>query len=428
MNENEVRVVEARKEGQKKGFFNGLFTGVVAALLVVTTIFCVCKLVSIYNSKVADDAFRNEEEKNADDGSVVNDDVTDKMSDIENVIERYFYLEEVDKQAMEDGIYEGMLTSLDDPYSTYYSKEELESIMQDTQGVYYGIGAYVSLDTITGYAQISGIIAGAPAEEVDLREEDLIYAVDGVETFGMSLEEVVALIKGEEGTKVHLTLVREGETDYIEIDVERRRVEAPTVTYEVYDDKTAYIQITEFSDITEDQFTEALAVCKASGMTGLILDLRSNPGGNLDTVVKIARQILPEGLIVYTEDRDGNRDDYTCNGENQLDVPLVVLIDGNSASAAEILAGAIKDYGIGTLVGTTSYGKGIVQRIITLGDGSAVKLTVSAYYTPNGNNIHEIGIEPDIVCEFDSDSYYEEDYDNQLEKAKEVLQKKIEEQ
>ena len=173
---------------------------------------------------------------------------------------------------------------------------------------------------------------------------------------------------------------------------------------------------------TEDEFAEALAVARETGMEGLILDLRANPGGNLSSVVNISKMLLPEGLIVYTEDRDGNRDEYYCDGSREIEVPMVVLVDGNSASASEILAGAIKDYGVGTLLGTTTFGKGIVQRPIEMSDGSAVKLTISSYYTPNGINIHGIGIEPDVVVEFDSDRYYsDEEYDNQLEAAKELL-------
>ena len=193
------------------------------------------------------------------------------------------------------------------------------------------------------------------------------------------------------------------------------------------DEETAYIQIVEFDDVTIDQFADALATAKGSGMKGLILDLRANPGGSLNAVVEVARMLLPEGLIVYTEDKYGEREEYTCDGTRQLEVPLVVLVDMNSASAAEILAGAIKDYGIGTLVGTTTFGKGIVQQIIPFSDGSAVKLTISSYFTPNGNNIHGIGIEPDIQCEFDAEAYYntENPYDNQLERAREVLKEKI---
>jgi len=358
-------------------------------------------------------------------GEAVSDDTVAKMKVIENVIDTYFYKEDVDKDAMVDGIFKGMVESLGDPYSEYYSKEELESLYQDSLGVYYGVGAYVSLDTTTGLAKISGIIADSPAEDADLRAEDIIYKVDDVDVTGMTLQETVSLIKGDENTTVKLTLIRDGKE--IEKDVTRRKVESPTVKFEMLDDGMAYIQITEFDTVTVDQFTEAMAMARGNDMKGLILDLRSNPGGNLSSVVSIAQQMLPKGLIVYTVDRDGNREEYSCDGSRELDVPMVVLVNGNSASASEILAGAIKDYGIGTLVGTTTFGKGIVQRPIELSDGSAVKLTISSYYTPNGININGIGIEPDVECEFDSERYYsDEAYDNQLEKAKEVLLQKME--
>ena len=265
---------------------------------------------------------------------------------------------------------------------------------------------------------------GAPAEAAQLRANDIIYEVDGVSTYGLTLNETVALIKGEEGTEVVLTIFREGESDYLEVPVTRAKVESPTVNFEMLDETTAYIQIVEFDDVTVDQFAEALAMAKGSGMEGLILDLRANPGGSLNAVVDIARMLLPEGLIVYTEDKYGERVEYSCNGKRKFEQPLVVLIDMNSASAAEILAGAIQDYELGTLVGTTTFGKGIVQQVIPFTDGSAVKLTISSYFTPKGRNIHEIGIEPDVLCEFDGDAYYNSDVpvDNQLEKAKEVLQ------
>ena len=184
-----------------------------------------------------------------------------------------------------------------------------------------------------------------------------------------------------------------------------------------------YIQIVEFDDVTADQFADALATLRGSDMKGLILDLRANPGGGLTSVVDIAQMLLPEGLIVYTEDKEGKRVEYKCNGTREIEIPMVVLVDMNSASAAEILAGAIQDYEKGTLIGTTTFGKGIVQQIIPFKDGSAMKVTVSGYYTPKGRNIHGTGIEPDIVCEFDGETYYNTEgaYDNQLEKAKEVL-------
>lgn len=349
-----------------------------------------------------------------------------KIETLENTIHKKFYLAEVTDEELEEGLYRGMLEALDDPYSEYYTVEELEEVLDSTEGIYYGIGAYLMLDTDTGLPRVTGVIEGAPAEEVDLRPDDLIYKADDTELQGLSLRESVALIKGPENTEVVLTIIRDGEE--LEVPVQRRKVESPTVQFEMLDDDMAYIEITEFDDVTVDQFADALAMAKGSDMKGLILDLRANPGGSLSAVVDIARMMLPKGLIVYTEDKQGKRTEYTCDGARELEVPLVVLTDGNSASASEILAGAIQDYGIGTLVGTTTFGKGIVQQLIGLDDGSAIKLTISSYYTPNGRNIHGTGITPDIECEFDGETYYGTDdhYDNQLEKAKEVLKQKIE--
>lgn len=358
--------------------------------------------------------------------SVINDDTIKKLETLEELINKQYYKDEdIDTDAMIEGMYAGLVDSLGDPYSVYYTAEEWQEMLTETEGIYYGIGAYVSLDTTTGFAKISGVIANTPAEEAGLRENDIIYLVDGETTQGYELTEVTSMIKGEEGTTVHLTIYREGEPDYLEMDVTRRKIESPTVNYEMYDNGVGYIQITEFDEVTSDQFAEALAVIKGSRAKGLILDLRSNPGGSLPVVVDISRSILPKGLIVYTEDKYGKRDEYTCDGKNELDIPLVVLVNGNSASASEILAGAIKDYNKGTLIGTTTFGKGIVQRVQQLTDGTAVKLTISSYYTPNGNNIHGIGIEPDIVCEFDSDAYYDDGVDNQLERAKQEIEKMI---
>jgi len=404
------------KKVKKGSFGRGFITGV------ALTLFVVCALLLLV--KIKDMLFGNfNSEVEFTEDSAVTPRMVNKLQLLEETIDQYFYLHDVTDEAFDDGVYKGMLDALEDPYSEYYTTEELAELMEQAEGVYYGIGAYVSLDVATNLPKITGVIEGAPAEEVDLRANDLIYEVDGVSTSGMGLSEAVALIKGEEGSQVVLTIVRDGESDYLKIPVTRRKVESPTVEFEMLDERTAYIQIVEFDDVTIDQFAEALAMAKESGMEGLILDLRANPGGNLTAVVEIARMILPEGMIVYTEDKYGKRAEYTCDGRRQLKVPLAVLIDMNSASASEILAGAIKDYGIGTLVGTTTFGKGIVQQVIPFSDGSAVKLTISSYFTPKGNDIHGIGIKPDVVCEFDAEAYYDEEnpYDNQLEKAKEVL-------
>lgn len=397
-------------------FVLGLVVGIASTVLIIGCVFAFTRVYEMVGSG-------NVVEKKIND-SVVNEDTEEKLAAIEDVIEEYYYQDaDIDVDAMTEGMYAGMVNSLGDPYSVYYTEEEWDDLMQETEGVYYGIGAYLMIDPNTGLGKISGVIDNTPAQEAGLRADDLLYLVDGVSTMGMELSEIVAMVKGEEGTTVHLTIYREGESDYLEIDVERRKIESPTVSYEMLEDNIGYIQITEFDEVTTDQFIEALAVIKGSDARGLILDLRGNPGGSLSAVVDIAREILPKGLIVYTEDKYGQRDEYTCDGRNELDMPLVVLVNGNSASASEILAGAIKDYKKGTLLGTTTFGKGIVQRVLPLTDGTALKLTISAYYTPNGNNIHGVGIEPDVVCEFDSDAYYEDGIDNQLDAAVEEIKR-----
>jgi len=404
----------------KKSFWGGVITGVLAAALIVSGVFLGQSVWNLYQSSRTQETAAQNEEDGVSSNSVANAQTMNKLQVLEDTIDRY-YLESVDEQTLEKGVYDGLVEALGDPYSTYYSSEELKELQDKTEGIYYGIGAYVGIDADTSLPRLTGIIEGTPAQESGLRAGDLLYKVDGEEVQGLELTQVVSKIKGEEGTSVHLTIIREGATDYLEVDVVRRKVESPTVNQKMLDGGIGYIQITEFDTVTLDQFTEALAVCRGSGMKGLILDLRGNPGGNLNTVCDIAREILPKGLIVYTEDKDGKRSEYTCDGTKEMKEPLVVLVDSGSASASEILAGAVKDYGIGTLVGTTTFGKGIVQRIISLSDGSAVKLTVSNYYTPNGNNIHKIGIEPDIEEKFDSEAYYNDGVDNQLNKAIEIM-------
>lgn len=406
MNENE--------KDDNRSFWRGLAVGLASSCAILLVVFGSVKIYQTYRvyGKLASGSSAETE-------SVANEKTTEKLGVLENTIKQYFW-QDVDESTLEEGVYKGLLESLDDPYSVYYTHDELVQLQQQTEGIYYGIGAYISQDNEMGYVRVSKIIKNTPAEASGLQQDDYIYKVDGEDMQGKDSSYVVSKIKGEAGTKVTITVVREGATDPIDIEVERQKIESPTVEYQMLDNDMAYIQITEFDLVTTDQFEQAYKQAQADGMKGLILDLRSNPGGNLSTVCDIARMILPKGLIVYTEDKYGKREEYTCDGANQIKVPLVVLTNGYSASASEILAGAVKDYGIGTLVGTTTYGKGIVQKVINLSDGSAVKLTVSNYFTPNGNNIHKIGIEPDVEVEFDAEQY-KNGVDNQLEKAKEVL-------
>ncbi|MBR3635981.1 MAG: S41 family peptidase, partial [Lachnospiraceae bacterium] len=320
-----------QKKKERRKFWLGFCFGVIG-VLIATVLFTMASYLYYKNKADYSEEVKVDTQKTSE--SVVNSTTTSKIKMIERLIKKNYY-KDVDEETLADGIYRGMLDSLGDPYSEYYSAEDLKEVRESTEGIYYGIGAYVSLDNELKLAVISGIISGTPAEEAGLQEGDLIYKVDGQDVTGMTTSEVVTLIRGEEFTTVNLTLIRDGET--VEYTVERRKVESPTVDYEMLEDNIGYIQITEFDDVTTDQFTEAMAVLKGQGMQALILDLRSNGGGNLSTCIDIANQLLPKGLIVYTEDKYGNREEYNCDGKHEFDKPMVVLVNGYSASASEIL-------------------------------------------------------------------------------------------
>lgn len=409
------------------GFIGGLFTGVIATSIVVVIGFGIGQgLASDHQQMSGSDQQTNSSgvkdtiDVMVDADSIINTEFLQKVVTIEKMIEADYYLDEVSAEELREGAYEGIVNALGDVYSVYYTAEEAEEVFYQSEGIYYGIGAYCQLDSVSGYVKVTGTIKGTPAEEAGLQAGDIIYMVNDEDMGGLSIDQVVLRIKGEEGTKVHLTLVRDNE--YVEVDVERRKIESPTIEYRMLDDQIGYVQMTEFDDVTVAQFSEALDALTKEHAEGMILDLRGNPGGNLSTVLEIADMLLDKGMILYIEDKEGRRDEYYSRQGMEWDKPLVVLVDGNSASASEVLSGALKDHERATLVGTTTFGKGIVQNLRTLKDGSALKLTISAYYTPNGTNVHGAGIEPDVVVEFDAEAYYgEEQFDNQLEKAKEVL-------
>ncbi len=351
--------------------------------------------------------------------------VDEKIGQIEEVINQN-YLNEVDEEEIEAGIYKGMISGLGDPYAAYYTQDELKALRESTSGAYQGIGAKLSQDPDSGAIQVVTCFEGTPAQKAGLLPGDILYTVNGTEVTGKDLTDVVSMIKTAEGDQVHIQVARDGEKDYLDFDVERSEVSVPTVAYKMMDNKIGYVAISEFDEVTAKQFQDALADLDEQGMEKLIIDLRNNLGGLLDTCCEMLRQILPEGRIVYTEDKDGNQEEYNCDGAHAFKKPLVVLVNGYSASAAEIFSGAVKDYGIGTLVGTKTFGKGIVQRIVGLQDGTAVKLTISKYFTPNGTDIHQKGIEPDVTVELDESLKNKvtitEEEDNQLQKAISILQ------
>ncbi len=402
----------------KKQFIRGIAVGVVITAVVAGGV----SFGSRALTKVSD-------EKKAESGelNLTSTAVEDKITEIETLVQKY-YLNEIDTEQVENYLYKGMIAGLDDAYAAYYTKEEYQSMMDSTNGSYYGIGVEMSQNMTTGIITITRVFEGSPAEEAGLLPGDVIYKVQDTEVTGEDLTKVVSMVKGAEGTTVPISVAREGESDYLTFDVERRTIEISTVEHRMLDGNIGYISIASFDDVTVNQFLTALEDLENQGETALIIDLRNNGGGLVSSAGSILDRLLPEGLIVYTEDKYGNREELKSDAENYFDKPLAVLVNGNSASASEIFAGAIKDYGIGTLVGTQTFGKGIVQKVYPLSDGTAVKLTVSKYYTPKGNNIHGIGIAPDVEVELDADVAnaitIPEEKDNQLQKAVEILTEK----
>lgn len=347
-----------------------------------------------------------------------------KIEYLEKMIDQE-YLGEVDNAELAEGIYAGLVYGLGDVYSRYYTADEYAQETASTDGAYAGIGVSIQKNK-NGGVQIAECYEGGPGAEAGLQTGDVITAINDTDVTDMELSDVVSLIRENKDNTIVLTVFRENEEKSREISVDVTDVELPSVFGEMLDKKTGYIQITQFTGVTLQQYKDMFAELKDKGMERLVIDLRDNPGGLLTSVCDILREILPEGLIVYTEDKYGNREEETCDGKHQLDMPLAVLVNENSASASEIFAGAVQDHEVGTIVGTTTYGKGVVQELRQLSDGSAVKLTVSNYYTPNGNSINKVGIKPDVEVKLASELLNKDEItheeDNQLQKALDVIE------
>ncbi|MCR2043918.1 S41 family peptidase [Anaerosalibacter massiliensis] len=319
-----------------------------------------------------------------------------KAMTIEESIKKNF-LKDVNDERLMDGQLKGMLESLKDPYSTYMSKSEFDDFMEHTKGVYGGIGVIVSPGEDNLITVVSPI-EDTPGEKAGLKTGDKIIKIDGEEFTADKMDAAVKVMKGKPGTEVNLTILRkdkDGKSNNIDLKIKREEIRLKTVKAEMLEDKIGYIKITSFDDLTYKDFKKEFDILAKDGAQGIILDLRNNPGGLLDVSADIADEFLGEGTIVYTEDKNGERE-YLKSDKKKTDLPLVMLVNEGSASASEILAGAVKDTERGVLVGTKTFGKGIVQRIVKLPDGSGYKMTVSEYFTPKGTNIHNIGIKPDV--------------------------------
>ncbi|MDF2485726.1 MAG: hypothetical protein K0R46_1894 [Herbinix sp.] len=422
----------------KKNFFTGILTGLLSALLLVVVLGAAL-LLTDYDSdnnliEMTEAKEESKTEENKDEISVSSLEVENyqsivkKLEALDNLIDLK-YLDDVDDVDFADGVYKGFIASLGDPYSTYYTEDEYKALMESSSGVYVGIGASVSQDAKTGIITIVKPFVTGPAYKAGVKPGDIISKVNTEEVTGVDLSEVVSKMKGKAGTKVNVSVLREGEKEPLEFTITRKKIEVPTIEYQMLEDKIGYILMSEFDEITVAQFDAAVDDLEKKGMKALVVDVRNNPGGLLDAVVQILDRILPPELLVYTEDKYNKRVEEFAKDNTKIKVPMAVLINGNSASASEIFAGTLQDYKAATIVGTTSFGKGIVQSVYPFNDGSAVKLTISKYYTPNGRNIHGTGIKPDVEIELDEAMQKEVIIpiakDNQLQKAITSLKKKI---
>lgn len=428
----ENNIPEMTKEQEcalKKSFRKGMRRGVIGTLIVCVIIFGA--IIGMSQNRLAKTSVAvmvtedGEQRKEMLEYDTLLDQATiQKINYIAAVIQASYY-QDVDRAALADGLFQGLFNSLD-IYSEYYTKEEYDDLYNmEISGSYCGIGATLTQNMNTMVVEVVNVQEGSPAEEAGIKEGDLILMADEYDATAMELSEFITHVKGEEGTKVTIEVYRESIGEYLTFEITRRPLDVITVESDMLQNNTGYIQITEFGGKTSEQFHDALETLQDQGMEELVIDLRSNPGGNFSTVVEILDMLLSDGMIVYTEDKYGNRQEYLATDDESLDIPLAVLVDENSASASEIFAGAVKDHGIGTLIGTTTFGKGIVQGVQPLSDGSALKLTNSTYYTPNGTCIHGTGVTPDIEIEFEflggEKDEYEYQYDNQIQKALEVL-------
>lgn len=429
-NENEFGMWQPEIVDKTTGRFgHGMLCGVVGALAGIFTLGLLigigCKITNtqiVFADRGASDALVQTT------GSALDEEAIDKINELSAYAKIYYY-NDMDLEDIQDSMYEGLINGLGDKYSVYYNEEDYKELQLSTTGQYYGIGAGLTQDLDTMVVSITKVYKGTPSEAAGLKNDDIIITVDGVDGTSMEVSELVKLIRGEAGTTVHLEVYRPGTDEYLDFDVERADITLPSVDYELMENGIGYILIDSFETETAHQFEAAVEEMTAQGMQALIIDVRYNPGGMINSVVDIADAILPEGLVVYIEDKVGNRQEFTSDGDSYMELPIAVLINEDSASASEILAGAIKDYEYGTLIGTTTFGKGIVQTIFPLPDGDAVKLTTAKYFTPNGNYIHEVGIEPDIELEYEyldpEGVEYERQYDNQILKAIEVLSQEL---
>ena len=400
----------------KKSFFKGALTGALAVLLIMSMVSCGIKLPGTSKTSKKSSSTSNSEE-------LLDDSTQTKLELLEQLVDES-YSGDIDMDDLQEGLYRGYIDGLGDKYSVYYDEDETKALMQSTSGEFGGIGALFSQDKDTKVITFLKVYEGSGAEEAGFKVDDILYKVDGKDISGEDLSEVVSKIRGDEGTTVELTVLRGDDGEEYTATVTRKIVQTDTVYHEMKEDKIGYIQVTEFDDVTTDQYKEALEDLENQGMKGLVVDLRNNPGGNVDTVTDMLYLMLPEGTTLSIMDKQGIESVYESDDEHQFTKPLVVLVNENSASASEIFSGAIQTFGTGEVVGTTTYGKGVVQQIFDLKDGTSVKLTIAEYLIAGQFGINGKGVTPDVEVQYEKDAQ-NPDRDNQLEKALEEVKNKL---
>lgn len=321
--------------------------------------------------------------------------IKDKAEILSSYINR-FYLNDIDYGKMGDIIYKAMVSGLDDKYAAYYTKDEYKDISEKTKGEFCGIGAYISQGKNDNYLKVAGVVKGGPAEKAGIKKGDIIVEVDGENIQGKDSSYAISKMKGKKGTNVSISVMRKGNKKPITFNIKREVIHDNTVSYKMLDNNIGYISVSAFETVTKKQFKSAVDCLEKKNEKGLIIDLRDNGGGLLDTALDMLDQILPKKLVVYTKDKNGVAEEYYTKDDKEIKIPIVILVNGNSASASEVFCGALRDYGKAKLLGTKTFGKGIVQSSFAFRDGTGLKFTTSKYYTPKGINIHGTGFEPDI--------------------------------
>lgn len=413
MQNNDTPIIQSHNNDKelKREFNKGMAMGIVIAVLLMVLFALGKRTFTIYSNMLS--------------GSI---DYEDKAQLIYDTLKEH-YVDDIGEDELYEGIFSGMVNYTTDQYSYYIPAESYEDFVSGTSGEYVGIGIVVSVDENENIA-IQYVMEGSPAEAAGILPGDILVAVDGVEANLENYYDVIDMVKGEEGTTVDIKIYRHDQALTLEKTVERANIDTVTVSSAMMDDNIGYIRISEFDSVTYDQFKAALDELNSQGMKGVIMDVRDNPGGLLTSVTAVLDELLSEGIITYTEDKYGNKE-YEYSTGDGIDIPVVVLTNGSSASAAELFTAALKDRGVGSVVGETTYGKGIVQTTFPLSDGSAVKITTAKYYTPSGVCIQGVGVEPDYeikaLPDFElpymaSGTAELSDNDIQLDKAVEILE------